>query len=573
MAMRFCEPKVRSGFMTAVVLVILVVASLLLLVTYDGINNYRTNATRFLQRNEADLHCMNAHNVAIGFMRTRIAGILGLNLTFQQTNPEVSQILNELTSKAGESWSGFLNTRIDRNRFVNIFWYRRNSGFGGLLDQQASAELTGYLNSQGVARVDVLGFPVIGIGTPSVFVVTRAELSNPGHSISSFVFGLIGPKTLNEWIYFTNRETRPGGSTIFFIAADFIDGPLRTHDYVNINNAGGRPTFKGTVEFLGIKNASGAIVPETSYSNFANMVGNPPYKLLSNDEVNAFRFDLLRDEYHAAVSQLVNTYNWVKNNRSALSGLTFQGDITVSFNHGQGANSYDVKISQGNVDYIIRWNPTPPNARMRRQGGGPAEEFDFTFNGVITTTGNLTIDGPSALSTYMGNYTLYAHGDVILRNRLIPKSTYDTFFTAREHSAQNGESVSPGRIAQIKDFLAATETSSMNIVARGNVRVSQSNNQRIDNMKIFASIFAFDGSFTVDRYDTIGYGGQLLVMGSIMQNFRGPVGTFNPSTGQILNGYAKSYVYDPRIPTGAHLPIGTPAKSQSLAIKMLGMAK
>lgn len=264
----------------------------------------------------------------------------------------------------------------------------------------------------------------------------------------------------------------------------------------------------------------------------------------------------------------MNTYDWVRNNTSILTGLKFNGDITINFNHGQGASNYDMKISQGNVDYIITWNPSPPFAKIRRQGGGPAEEFNFLFNGVVVATGNISIDGPTALSTYFVNYTLYAHGDVLIRDKIIPKSTYDHFFDAREHSSSAGIEVSALEISQIKDFLTSNEKSSLNIVARNNVRIAE----RLNNMKIFASLFAFDGAFTVDNYNLGSANGQLLVFGSIMQNLRGPVGTFNPSTGQILTSYKKTYVYDPRIVTAAYQPVGTPTKSQTLTIKMLGMA-
>ena len=41
--------------------------------------------------------------------------------------------------------------------------------------------------------------------------------------------------------------------------------------------------------------------------------------------------------------------------------------------------------------------------------------------------------------------------------------------------------------------------------------------------------------------------GTLAVLGGIIQKARGPVGTFNSTTGQTVTGYSKAYSYDPRL--------------------------
>ena len=92
-------------------------------------------------------------------------------------------------------------------------------------------------------------------------------------------------------------------------------------------------------------------------------------------------------------------------------------------------------------------------------------------------------------------------------------------------------------------------------------------------MKIFASIYAFNGSFRVENYNSDWPAGQLFSFGSIMQNARGAVGTFNPSSGQTVTGYYKTYVYDPRLTTAAYQPAGTPAKDSSAKIRVLGVVK
>jgi hypothetical protein len=67
-----------------------------------------------------------------------------------------------------------------------------------------------------------------------------------------------------------------------------------------------------------------------------------------------------------------------------------------------------------------------------------------------------------------------------------------------------------------------------------------------DNCVIHGSIFSRDSSFTVEKYDE-GYAsrGFLFVLGSIVQDTRGSIGTY--SGGVPVTGYSKRYVYDDRL--------------------------
>jgi hypothetical protein len=58
-----------------------------------------------------------------------------------------------------------------------------------------------------------------------------------------------------------------------------------------------------------------------------------------------------------------------------------------------------------------------------------------------------------------------------------------------------------------------------------------------------------DGSFGVENYDSRPPSGFLTVHGGIVQDYRGTVGTFNPSTGRLVSGYEKNYTFDERFRT------------------------
>ena len=548
----------KKGFATAIVLIFLVIFSVILLSIYEIAQNYRQNAIRMSLSAQLDTDALNILNCGIGYLRSKSIGIMGFNVTFTQDTP--SWFDNDYMSKLNDSWKTFVTQNVKKNSVYKLLSLNPSSNFS--VDSTLASEISEYKNSRNLNSVELYAFELSRL---SLFLVSRVERNG----MTTYVYGIVGSKLLNQYIYFTNKEKLPTGTTIYFKSGELIDGSMGTHDYININNTGGKPTFLSTIEVLGIKDQNGNIVPTANYQNYANLQGNPPYRILTQQEIDTLRFDLIKQEYKLAINTLVNTYDFAKNNPNSLTGLKFTGDITVSFNHGQGNANYDVKISQGNVDYIITWEPSgPPKARVRKQGGGQPEEFVFNFNGVIYSTGNMTVDGPTKLSTYKGNYTLYSENDLILKDRLIPAQAYNALFSANEHGI-NGDTITVQQIQQIKDFSSSTETSSLNLIGEKNVRIAE----KLDNMKIFASIFAFDGSFTVDNYNSGNANGQLFVFGSIMQNVRGPVGTFNPSTGQTSTGYYKTYVYDPRIVTGAYQPTGTPTKSGTIRLFVLGLAK
>jgi len=82
----------------------------------------------------------------------------------------------------------------------------------------------------------------------------------------------------------------------------------------------------------------------------------------------------------------------------------------------------------------------------------------------------------------------------------------------------------------------------LGIVAGRNVIVAQNAPQ---NMRIDGSVMALNTSFTVENYTVGPPKGALTVWGGIIQNRRGPIGTFN--SGGRVSGYIQDYHYDNRL--------------------------
>jgi hypothetical protein len=67
------------------------------------------------------------------------------------------------------------------------------------------------------------------------------------------------------------------------------------------------------------------------------------------------------------------------------------------------------------------------------------------------------------------------------------------------------------------------------------------------NLKVDGCIMAMDTSFMLENWQTVDAKGTLTIYGGIIQDERGPVGTFSGTTGEKLSGYSKDYAHDPRL--------------------------
>ena len=89
-------------------------------------------------------------------------------------------------------------------------------------------------------------------------------------------------------------------------------------------------------------------------------------------------------------------------------------------------------------------------------------------------------------------------------------------------------------------------TDTLGLIAADNVMIAK-DSPAGGSLEIDATIMAFDGSFSVQNYQDIPVMGELTVYGGIIQNRRGPIGTFSNQAGQQLSGYIKDYHYDVRM--------------------------
>ncbi len=176
-------------------------------------------------------------------------------------------------------------------------------------------------------------------------------------------------------------------------------------------------------------------------------------------------------------------------NAAATGGSTFTGNTSITL-----VNNGTMQVTNAAAGLVNQNMPLPANGALYVAGG------DVTLQGTLA-----------------GQLTIGASNNVKIANSV----TYATDPQANPSS-----------------------TDLLGIVAGQNVQVTATAPQ---NVEIDGSVMALGTSFTVENYNVAPAKGTLTVLGGIIQKNRGPVGTFNSSTGTKVSGYTKDYHYDTRL--------------------------
>lgn len=181
--------------------------------------------------------------------------------------------------------------------------------------------------------------------------------------------------------------------------------------------------------------------------------------------------------------------------------------------------------------------------------------------------GNETIlyvaDAPGADSTYDYGYVLMEGGT--LDGAMTIYSENDIYLRDHQYYANNpaDDDLPPGH----QDVHGVRSDDKLGLVSLDDVWVSSAAPSNLD---VYAAIMATgmkspsnDGSFGVSDYSTRAPSGDLTIFGSIVQQVRGAVSTFN-SNG-LVSGFYKDYYWDPRFETDA--PPYFPPLSEQIEVR------
>lgn len=230
----------------------------------------------------------------------------------------------------------------------------------------------------------------------------------------------------------------------------------------------------------------------------------------------------------------------------------FERKVTTSGTISERSGS-DPDFQQGFEEHVppLDFPPANTDLKLTAQVGGYYYYGETTI--VLNSTGMATITntdntgqtkGPKGTVVLPGNGVIYVDGVVGTKGN---KNNGDVYISGE---LSGRLTVASSNNIYIKDDLTYhnSDEDMLGLVAQNYVYILHFlNGQDVapTNLEVNAAIFALNHSFTYERYSERGAKGTLTIRGSIIQRFRGPVGTF--SSGHIVSGYSKNYWYDGRM--------------------------
>jgi hypothetical protein len=186
--------------------------------------------------------------------------------------------------------------------------------------------------------------------------------------------------------------------------------------------------------------------------------------------------------------------------------------------------------------------------------GTEADKGGKTISGKDTVYITFASDSIKIKYTFKGTETSYLassfspNGVIYIKDATVRlKGTVKGQYTVASSSTKSGK----GNIYLDDDIVYNSDPSTnpsstdiLGIVAKNNVYITDNavNNK---NINIDASIYCEAGSFGAENYAKRPVSGKINLLGGIIQNIRGAVGTFSGS--KVLSGFTKSYAYDERL--------------------------
>lgn len=315
---------------------------------------------------------------------------------------------------------------------------------------------------------------------------------------------LVRVQLFTDFLYFTDSEHEPGsGAPLWFHSDDVIDGPLFTNDQIAIQ---GDPTFLERVTSA----YGGPGDPNPSHS--------PMFLYYNDDQFNNIESAAgsnaphdnpdFQDDYELGASFVDYPSHHITDDIELIAA---DAGIRIT-------GSYEIVLSRPDDD---TGEPMYGYVSYRNPGQGPNPWTDIeisSFNGLMYVNGSFSVSG-----TIDGTLTIATNGSVWITDNVLYRD-----------SDENGPT------ANCDDVLG--------LVAGTDIEISETAPNMTD-CEIHAAMIALDNCFRAENWGTGPLRGVLTVHGSIIQSYRGAVGTSELIDGEevMLTGYSKDYHYDWRL--------------------------
>lgn len=399
--------------------------------------------------------------------------------------------------------------------------------------------------------------PTIDGQTPTVFI--RPASTNPTSFLKTYVINSTGTargqtravevvvkqSSFGRYAYFTDRETSSvSGGAIWWKAGERVDGPVHSNNTsgsnFNINYNGSSAPI-----FLDMLTASGSTI---NYSPSRPRDENTFKRIFLNGS-KGFKLGMPRIELPPSTDAQRNaawggtggfpSTNGVYLRGDSEGGIYIRGDCTMALGVNASGNQ-TITIVQGSNTTVVTVDKTSRQMSASGPVGTGSPTTAAMPNGVVYCTGNITsLSGTVADNKVSG-------GNIDVRSEMTIATDVNS---GKDITITNNlvYRTRPNKL-QPDSNSANLAAGTLGLVAR-NVTIASTApaNLEINAVLMAGSSSTSAGSFSVANYSTKTPTGTLRVLGGIIQKARGPVGTFNSSTGVTSTGYAKDYSYDPRL--------------------------
>lgn len=350
-----------------------------------------------------------------------------------------------------------------------------------------------------------------------------------------------------KYALFTNSQSTPSGTKVWFTNKTNFAGPLHTNDRFNIalNPSG---TFDGSV----------SQVQQTArfYNNGSNILLNNDHN--GTTDVPTFNSNFNRDVSTVTLSSATQkqdiidqaqggqTYAsngiYLTNNGTNLSGgIYIRGNSTIDM-AVDGNNNAVYTITQGSSTKVVTVDLSSQQTTVQDINAGSSTTYNGLPDGmdnvgtIIYTEGKInSLGGTVQQDTAL---TISSNDDIIITDNV----TYSSY------TPSTG---TPGAAGYIPPNANGTNNILGLVTWSGDVRVGSS---APNNVNIHGTILSQDGILQVDNYDSGSPRGTATLLGGVITDNYGAFGQFNGSTGQQISGYGRNFVYDERMQVGTAPP-------------------
>lgn len=486
----------------------------------------------------------------------------------------------------GQAALSQLNTLINTNLLATVNATNPQTVSSRAANYVSSGDGLGFLvefcKSSGVAQFTLSGSQAIynsastNLGSGSYqFTLKVTEKSNPvANSVDQWDFpynfrvestgtipGTIGKVLLTgdfvvrvqrdnfaKYALFTNVHQMPNGTVVWFTNKTSFSGPVHTNERYSfaLNPSG---TFGGMV----VQQLSTARFYNNGSPILVNADSNP------GRDVPVFQSGFTRSAAGITLSSSIEQQDMIdqarandastgngiflaNNSTNLTGGIYVNGNASVAMST-DSSNNPSYAITQGSTTKVVTVDRINNQTSVNTVGGG-----------TVTYQGQ-----PDGLD-HLG-HLIYVNGTITNFSGTVQRDTEITVASSNDIVIQNHvtyQNYNPG-VGQPGDAnytppSALDQTNLLGLVSwNGNVRVGTS---APNNINIHGIVMARNGIFTVDSYDNTSSGprGTATMLGGAITNYYGAFGLFHTTTGQLISGYGRNFVYDGRTMVGRSPP-------------------